>query len=145
MQVWQAIAIGVVILAVVGAAAWFIYQRNRTRHLRARFGPEYDRRIAAAGSRSRAEAELTGSEIRAKKVKVQPLSPIGALRRRTTPRIPVGFPPDQRCRPPRHSFGPPRRSCVPASGSTVPAPGSCVPLLRSYIGSPRSCVPPPRR
>jgi len=73
MQLWQMIAIGVAVL-VVGAVAFWLYQRNRTRHLRNRFGPEYDRRISELGDRRRAESELAQSEARVEKVKVQPLS-----------------------------------------------------------------------
>src|SRR5262245_14232650 len=74
MQTWQIIAICVAILVVVGAAVWFIYERNRTRRLRQRFGPEYDRRITAVGSRRQAESELARSEARADKVKIRPLN-----------------------------------------------------------------------
>ena len=75
MQVWQIIALGVAILIVAGAAAWWIYERNRTRHLRERFGPEYDRRIEALGDRRLAESELSTSEARVDKARVRPLSP----------------------------------------------------------------------
>jgi len=74
MQIWQMILIAIGVLIVTGAVAWWIYERNRTRHLRERFGPEYDRRIALSGNRRRAESELAASEIRAQKLKTQPLS-----------------------------------------------------------------------
>jgi hypothetical protein len=74
MQVWQIIAIGVAIVVVAAGLAWFIYERNRTRHLRERFGPEYDRRIAERGDRRRAEAELEHSEKRAERLKIRQLS-----------------------------------------------------------------------
>ncbi len=73
MQLWQTIAIGVAIV-IVAAAAWYVYQRNRTRHLQERFGPEYDRRISALGNRRRAESELAKSEARVAK-NVRGLSP----------------------------------------------------------------------
>jgi hypothetical protein len=75
MQFWQTIIIGVFIVLVALGVAWWIYQRNRTKHLRERFGPEYDRRIAERGGRRRAESELVKSEAKAEKLKVQPLSP----------------------------------------------------------------------
>ena len=74
MQVWQTIVIGVLILVVAAAVAWLVSQRNRTRHLRERFGPEYYRRMEALGDRRRAEAELARSETRVEKVIVRPLS-----------------------------------------------------------------------
>src|SRR5438067_1438504 len=72
MQLWQIIAIGVAIIVAAGVGLW-IYQRNRTRHLRERFGPEYDRRVAQLGS-LRAESELAHSEAKVEKLKVRPLS-----------------------------------------------------------------------
>jgi hypothetical protein len=74
MELWQTIIIGVAIVAVVLAVAWWVYERSRTRHLRERFGPEYDRRITALGDRRRVESELARSETRVEKVKVHPLS-----------------------------------------------------------------------
>jgi len=73
MQVWQivAICVGIAILAVVG---WWIYERNRTRYLRERFGSEYDRRVTQVGNRRRAESELARSEARVRKLQVRPLS-----------------------------------------------------------------------
>ena len=58
MELWQIIVIGVAIVIVAAAVAWWSYQRSRTRHLRERFGPEYDRRITALGDRRRAEQGL---------------------------------------------------------------------------------------
>jgi hypothetical protein len=80
MQVWQVIAIGVAVVIIAAGLAWFIYQRNRTRHLRERFGPEYDRRIAERGDRRRAESELAYSEMKAEKLKVLPFSPTDRTR-----------------------------------------------------------------
>jgi len=80
MEPWQTIVIGVVVVLVAGAIAWWVYQRSRSRHLRERFGPEYDRRLRALGDRRRTEAELAKSELRAEKVKVRPLSPTDRIR-----------------------------------------------------------------
>jgi len=56
----QTLQIIIIILAVlvVAAVAYWVYQRNRTRQLRARFGPEYDRAVVQAGDRRQGEAEL---------------------------------------------------------------------------------------
>jgi hypothetical protein len=68
--------IGLIVLAavIVIAAAWFANRRNRTRHLREHFGPEYDRRVAETGNRDKAEAELAASEARVRSVPQRPLS-----------------------------------------------------------------------
>src|SRR5262245_53065356 len=75
MQPWQLIAIGVVIVVIAAAVAWYLYQRNRTQHLKERFGTEYDRRVTEFGSRSRAESELERAEARVKNLKIRALSP----------------------------------------------------------------------
>src|SRR5262245_57878978 len=75
MEVWQSIATGVVIFLGVALLVWWIYERNRTHHLRERFGPEYERRIASAGNRRRAESELAHSEERVERLKDHPLAP----------------------------------------------------------------------
>jgi hypothetical protein len=72
MQVWQIMAIGVVV-AIAAVLGWWLYERNRTQRLRERFGPEYDRRVTAIGRRQ-AESELVRSESRVQKLKGQPLS-----------------------------------------------------------------------
>ena len=73
MQIWEIVAIAVAII-VVAAVGWWIYERNRTRHLRERFGSEYDRRVTELGNRRRAESDLARSEARVQKLKVRPLS-----------------------------------------------------------------------
>ena len=71
MQIWQIIAICVGI-AIIAAVGWWIYDRNRTRHLRERFGSEYNRRVAERGRR-RAESELARRE-RSVQKDVRPLT-----------------------------------------------------------------------
>jgi hypothetical protein len=70
----QIIALIVLAAVIVIAAAWIANRRNRTRHLREHFGPEYDRRVAETGNRGRAEAELAASEARVRSVPRRPLS-----------------------------------------------------------------------
>jgi hypothetical protein len=79
MQVWQLVAISVAILVLAGVG-WWLYERNRTQHLRSRFGSEYDRRVATIGDRRRAESELALSEQRVKKLTVRPLSASDRIR-----------------------------------------------------------------
>ena len=73
MQPLQIITIIVAVL-VVAAVAYWVYQRNRTRQLRTRFGPEYDRAVVQAGDRREGEAELARSEERVRNLKAHPLS-----------------------------------------------------------------------
>lgn len=67
----------VVVIAVIAVAAFLILQ-NRTRKLRARFGPEYDRAVAETGNKFKAEAELEKVE---KRVSQYPLRPLNAADR----------------------------------------------------------------
>lgn len=62
-----AILAGVALALVVGLGVWFWLGRRRTRSLRGRFGPEYDRTVREEGSARRAEAVL---EERVRKVTV---------------------------------------------------------------------------
>lgn len=64
----------VVLLAVLFAAGWFLGGQARSRRLRNRFGPEYDRRVETAENRRVAERELTEREKRYAKLSLKPLS-----------------------------------------------------------------------
>jgi hypothetical protein len=70
------IAIVIVLLAV--GAAIYIAQRQRSRHLRTHFGPEYDHAVAGFGHRRAAERALLG---RARRVDRLELRPLPAVRR----------------------------------------------------------------
>jgi hypothetical protein len=64
----------VVLLAVLFAAGWFFGGYARSRRLRNRFGPEYDRSLESADSRRAAERELTAREKRYAQLNLRPLS-----------------------------------------------------------------------
>jgi len=64
----------VVLLAVLFAAGWFLGGLARSRRLRNRFGPEYDRSVSAAENRRVAERELSAREKRYAQLKLRPLS-----------------------------------------------------------------------
>ena len=72
--VWIVIAAAVVV-AVVLLAMWAASRKRRTSHLREGFGPEYDRTVEEAGSRRRAESELTDREKRREELDIRPLAP----------------------------------------------------------------------
>ena len=63
----------IVVIAVVAVAAVLILQ-NRTKKLRARFGPEYDRAVAETGNKFKAEAQLEKVEKRVKRYDLRPLT-----------------------------------------------------------------------
>jgi hypothetical protein len=65
------IVVAIVLLAI---AAWLFSRKQRTGHLQSRFGPEYERQVDEAGSRSKAEAELMEREKRVEKLSIKPLS-----------------------------------------------------------------------
>ncbi len=64
----------VVLLAVLFAAGWFLGGQARSRRLRNRFGPEYDRHLENAENRRVAERELAEREKRHAKLSLRPLS-----------------------------------------------------------------------
>jgi hypothetical protein len=72
--VWIAIAaVAVIALLAIWAAAR--KRRRRTSELREGFGPEYDRTVEEAGSRRRAESELSEREKRREELDITPLAP----------------------------------------------------------------------
>lgn len=64
----------VVLVAVLFAAGWFLGGQARSRRLRNRFGPEYDRHLENADNRRAAERELTDREKRHASLSLRPLS-----------------------------------------------------------------------
>ena len=64
------IAAAVLVIILV---AYLTYRRTRTRALRTRFGPEYDRAVLRHGSRRKAETNLADREIRVKTLELRDL------------------------------------------------------------------------
>ena len=60
---------------IVGAILYHQQQAQRRRHLRERFGPEFDRLVAVTGSSRAAERELEQRERRAASLHIRPLPP----------------------------------------------------------------------
>jgi hypothetical protein len=75
VAVWVWIIIAVVVALVVAAIVWSVLSKRRTARLRGRFGPEYERSVAASGGRRKAEAELAGREKRRDELDIRPLPP----------------------------------------------------------------------
>jgi predicted nucleic acid-binding protein len=74
-----AIIIIVVAVVVIAALLWLATGQRRAR-LRKAFGPEYDRTVAAAGSKREAEAELRERLERHDKLRIVPLQPAARTR-----------------------------------------------------------------
>ena len=76
MSTMAVIAMVVVAIIVVGAAAGYFLQMNRTKRLRQRFCPEYARALEeTGGDRRRAEAKLERLEKRVERLHIHPLEP----------------------------------------------------------------------
>lgn len=72
-QLLIVIVIGALAIALV---AWWYVQTRRREHLRARFGPEYERALRESGGRAdKAEAILVDRERRIEKLHIRPLTP----------------------------------------------------------------------
>ncbi len=65
------VVIVVIVLVVLAGVAWYTY---RSRQLRSRFGPEYERAVEAGGGRLSAERELRQREQRHAQLELRPLS-----------------------------------------------------------------------
>ena len=61
----------IIILAAVG---WTMYRKKRSRELRTRFGPEYDRAFRQYGESAKAEDALLARQRRMEKVSIRPLT-----------------------------------------------------------------------
>lgn len=71
MNLLVALAILVLLAAIVAAV---LARRRRSDGLAQRFGPEYERTVQRAGSRSQAEADLRAREQRMRKLEIVPLA-----------------------------------------------------------------------
>ncbi len=72
-MVWVVIA--VLVIVVVGVAAWSLTRNRRSARLREQFGPEYERTVDELGEQRAAEAELVAREKNRKKLDIVELSP----------------------------------------------------------------------
>src|ERR1043165_3108681 len=73
MQTWMIIVIAsIVILAALGL---MVYEKQRSRRLKERFGPAYDQTVSEIGNRRRAEARLERREARVSELRERVLDP----------------------------------------------------------------------
>jgi hypothetical protein len=68
------ILVVVLIAVALGVVAWFVVQRQRSVHLKRRFGPEYDRAVNELGGRAKAELELRKRQQRVARLQIIPLA-----------------------------------------------------------------------
>ena len=62
------------ILGAIGVAIWYYAKTKRTKALRSKFGPEYNRAVRAEGGTSTAEQALQEREKRVAKLDIKPLT-----------------------------------------------------------------------
>ena len=68
------VAIVIIVVAIVLIALWFTNRQRRTRELRDRFGPEYDRAVDQYGSADRANEALAARADRVEHLQIRPLA-----------------------------------------------------------------------
>ena len=68
------VAIVIIVVAVVLIGIWFTNRQRRTRELRERFGPEYDRAVDQYGDSGRANEALAARADRVEQLHIRPLS-----------------------------------------------------------------------
>jgi hypothetical protein len=70
-----AIILLIIALVAIGAAVWMFIERERTRKLKTKFGPEYDRVLEQERNPRRAEAVLDDRQKRVAKYHIRNLTP----------------------------------------------------------------------
>ena len=68
------IVVLIIAVIVVAAVVWYLLREQRSKKLRSRFGPEYDRVLREQGSRTKAEQALAARQRRVEKIDIHPLS-----------------------------------------------------------------------
>ena len=68
------VAVALLAIVVLALAFWLAMRRRHTRHLRNRFGAEYDHAVEATGNRAKAETALAEREKRVSTLEIRPMS-----------------------------------------------------------------------
>ncbi|HEY6483360.1 MAG TPA: hypothetical protein VIY54_07520 [Steroidobacteraceae bacterium] len=79
-QTWVIAIIVVLALIALAIVAARSQRQRQSRRLQQRFGPEYERLVAAHGNRTKAESELRAREKRVERLTIVPLAPAEAAR-----------------------------------------------------------------
>jgi hypothetical protein len=74
MPEWLIVAIVVAVLAVIAFAVFIYSRQQRSKELRERFGPEYDRALEEHGGRKQAESELESRRKHVERLHIRALS-----------------------------------------------------------------------
>lgn len=74
MTTATAVIIVIVAVLVVLTVGFALYRKERSRKLRAHFGPEYDRTLRQYGSETKAEEALASRQKRMEKIQIRPLT-----------------------------------------------------------------------
>jgi hypothetical protein len=75
MPGWAWVLVAIAAGIVVALVLWQALNARRSRTLKQRFGPEYDRTVERSGSRRDAEADLEARKERRDRLDIQPLTP----------------------------------------------------------------------
>lgn len=70
-----AIVLIAVVIILAAAVAWLLMTQQRSKHLRTRFGPEYQRTVSEVGDRRKAERDLERREKHVERLNIRPLPP----------------------------------------------------------------------
>ena len=73
------VLITIALMLLIGAMAWLYFRHRRSKLLRDRFGPEYDRVVRREGNIRRGEGVLEFREKKREKLDIRPLSPATRL------------------------------------------------------------------
>ncbi len=65
----------IVVIVLAAAVVWLLLMRQRSKHLRSKFGPEYQRTVTELGDRTKAERDLERREKRVQRLNLHPLEP----------------------------------------------------------------------
>jgi hypothetical protein len=68
--------VAIALILIAGIAVWFVLRHRRSRNLRDRFGPEYDRVVRQEGNVRRGEGVLEFREKRREDLHIRPLSDV---------------------------------------------------------------------
>ena len=63
-------------IALIAIVGWVLFRRERTKKLRAKFGPEYERTIEQYGEPSKAEKDLEARQKRVEQANIRSLTPL---------------------------------------------------------------------
>lgn len=75
MTVTSIVIIIIAVIIVAAVIGYVLQQRQRSKRLRSRFGPEYDRAVREHGSPAKAERALRAREKRMEKIHIRSLAP----------------------------------------------------------------------